>query len=220
MHTERISSDALMEFDMHPVETHMRKTDLTVVYINDPVMVEDSINTMERLLAEDDKYKVVGFDLAFTGGRVGHDHKVVVAQFSVRHHVFLHHYCLATMPCECFTRFVHNPEYRFATVDTTNDPKVVKTSGLACQKLVDIHDRYKIWGNNKDMESHVDLAEGIIDPYYRSMKAECGKKKHAWHRTWVKRLDEHHIQTATKEACTCYEMFKQLVDMRNYLLPE
>ena len=62
-----------MEYGEHHVETHMRKTNLMVVYTNDPGMVEDSIGTMERLLDADDKYKVVGFDLAYTGGRAGHD---------------------------------------------------------------------------------------------------------------------------------------------------
>ncbi|KAE8808327.1 hypothetical protein D1007_15228 [Hordeum vulgare] len=77
-HTCRISNDAIMEFGVHFVDNHIRKMDLTVVYTNNPVMLEDSINTMERLLAEEDKYKVVGFDLAYTSGRVGHDHKVTV----------------------------------------------------------------------------------------------------------------------------------------------
>ncbi|KAE8813429.1 hypothetical protein D1007_09433 [Hordeum vulgare] len=95
--------------------------DLTVEYTNDPVMVEDSINTMGWLLAGDDKYKVVGFYLAYTSGRAGHDEKVVVAQLCVHHHVLLYHYCLATVPCEHFTRFVNSPDYRCATVDTTND---------------------------------------------------------------------------------------------------
>ncbi|KAE8786553.1 hypothetical protein D1007_39613 [Hordeum vulgare] len=67
------------------------------------------------------------------------------------------------------------------TVDTTSGPKVLKTSGSACQKLVDIYDHYKIQGSKKDMDSHVDLAEAIIDPYYRGMKVECGKNKPAWH---------------------------------------
>ncbi|KAE8811442.1 hypothetical protein D1007_11827 [Hordeum vulgare] len=128
MHIERISSSAAMEIGVHLMETHMRKMDLTVVYTDIPVMVEDSINTMERLLAEDDKYKLVGFDHAYTGvvpGMIG--------------------------------RFVNNPDYKFATVDNTNDQKVLKTSGLACQKLVDIHGHYKIWGSKKDLDSHVDL---------------------------------------------------------------
>ncbi|KAE8768924.1 hypothetical protein D1007_59541 [Hordeum vulgare] len=129
-----------MEFGVHLVEIHMRKMDLTVVYTNDPVMVENSINTMERLLAEDDKYKVVGFDLTYTGGRAGHDQKIVVAQLYMHHH--------------------------FATLDTTNDRKVLKASGLACHKLVGIRDHYKIWGGKKDMDSYVDLAKAIIDPYY------------------------------------------------------
>ncbi|KAE8783764.1 putative methyltransferase PMT27 [Hordeum vulgare] len=69
-----------MEFHVHPMETQMRKTDLTMVYTNDPVVVEDSINTMEWFLAKDDKYKVVSFDLAYTVGHFGHDHKIVVTQ--------------------------------------------------------------------------------------------------------------------------------------------
>ncbi|KAE8794198.1 hypothetical protein D1007_31072 [Hordeum vulgare] len=42
--------------------------DLSVVYTNDPVVVENS-NTIEKLLVEDDKYKVVGFDLEYAGSR-------------------------------------------------------------------------------------------------------------------------------------------------------
>ncbi|KAE8812278.1 hypothetical protein D1007_10627 [Hordeum vulgare] len=164
------------------MKTHMRKTDLMVVYTKDPVIVEDSINTMERLFAEDDKYKVVGFNLAYTGGRVGHDQKVVVTQLCVCHHVPLYHYRLATVPCECCTTFVNSTDYRSAMVDSTNDPKLLKTSGLAYQKLVDIRGHYKIWGSKKDMDSHVDLAEAIINPYYGGMKAECNKNKPAWHR--------------------------------------
>ena len=61
------------------VDTHIRKTDLLVVYTNDPVVVVNSINTLEQLLVEEDKYKVVGFDLEYTGGRARHDQKVVVA---------------------------------------------------------------------------------------------------------------------------------------------
>ncbi|KAE8777008.1 hypothetical protein D1007_50257 [Hordeum vulgare] len=220
MHTERIYIGAAMEFNVHIVETHMRKMDLTMVYTNDPVMVEDSINTMERFLGEDDKYKVVGFDRTYTGGRAGHDQNVVVAQLCMHHHVLLYHYCLDRVPCECFTRFVNNPDYRFAAVNTMNDRKVLKTSGLDCQKLVGIRDHYNIWGGKKDMDSHVDLAEAIINPYYGGVKAECDKNKHVYHSAWVKILDEHHLQTAAKEAYTCYEMFTQIVDMRGYLLPE
>ncbi|KAE8821222.1 hypothetical protein D1007_00606 [Hordeum vulgare] len=158
-------------------------------------MVKDSINTMERLLADDDKYKVVGFDLVYTGGRANHDQKR-------------------------FTRFVNTPDYKFTTVDTTNDPKVLKTSSLASKKLVDIRGHYKMWSNKKDMDSHVDLTEAIIDPCYGGMKAECEKNKLAWHTAWVKRLDEHHIQTTIKEAYACYEMSTRIVHTRNCLLLE
>ncbi|KAE8808068.1 hypothetical protein D1007_15496 [Hordeum vulgare] len=99
-----------MEFGVHLVETRMRRIDLMVLYTNDPVMVEDSIDTMEWFLAEDDKYKVVGFDLACTDDRVGHDQKVVVAQLCMHHHVLLYYYCMATVPCKRFTRFVNIPD--------------------------------------------------------------------------------------------------------------
>ncbi|KAE8778407.1 hypothetical protein D1007_48712 [Hordeum vulgare] len=95
------------------------------------------------------------------------------------HHVLLYHYYLATIPCERFMRFVNNPDYRFAMVDTTNDSKVLKTLGFACQKLVDIRGQYKIWDSKKDMDSHVHFDEAIINAYYIGMKAECDMTKPA-----------------------------------------
>ncbi|KAE8814681.1 hypothetical protein D1007_08213 [Hordeum vulgare] len=147
-----------MEFDVHHVDTHLRNTDLTVVYSDEPVVVEHSINTMEWLLAADDKYKVVGFDLGNTTCRAEHDQKVALTQLWMNHHVLHYHYFLATKPCEIFTRFVNNPDYMVATVDATNDRKVLKTSGLDYEKLIDIHDHYKFWDIKKDKDSHVDLA--------------------------------------------------------------
>ena len=44
------------------VDTHRRFTELSVVYTNNQIWVENSIHTMELLLATE-KYKVVGFDL-------------------------------------------------------------------------------------------------------------------------------------------------------------
>ena len=145
------------------VDTHVRFKNLT----DDPIWVENSIHTMEQLLVYD-KYKVVGFDLEYTGGRVGHDQKVAVAQLCVGHYVLIYHYCLATRPSDRFARFVNNPDYIFGTVDTTNDEKVLKTTGLACRNLVDIQCLYKILGGEeKHKDSLVDLAMAIIDPYYR-----------------------------------------------------
>jgi len=71
---------------------------LSVVYTNDPVSVESSIQTMEQFLAEE-KYQVVGFALEYSMGRAGHDQKVVVAQLCVRHDVLVYYYHLATRPC-------------------------------------------------------------------------------------------------------------------------
>jgi hypothetical protein len=135
--------------------------------------------------------------------------------------VLVYHYCLATRPCERFTRFVNNPDYRFAMVDTTNDLKVLKTSGLSCQKLVNIQGQYRVWGGEKkkQKDSLVDLAAAIIDPYYKDMKAECHKDKSAWHKAWVNELDEEHIKYVAKDAYTSYEMYRRIIDMRKCLLP-
>ena len=80
---------------------------------------------MEQFLVED-KYQVVGFDLEYTMGHVGHDQKVVVTQLCVRHDVLVYHYHLTTMPCELFSKFINSSDYNFAAVDTTNDLKALK----------------------------------------------------------------------------------------------
>ena len=48
-----MSSDAPIEFSEHKVETHARETNLSVVYTNDPTVVDDYINTIEQLLVGD-----------------------------------------------------------------------------------------------------------------------------------------------------------------------
>ena len=208
-----------MEYDVHRVDTHVRENELTVVYTIDPAVVEDSINTMEQLLAKGDKYKVVGFDLQYTTSHPGVDQAVAVAQLCMGHHVLVYHYCLATRPCERFARFVNSPHYMFATVDITNDVKVLKNSGIACQNLVDIQGQYKIWGSKKhEKDSLVHLAEAIIDPYYRDMKDSYNKDKRAWHSAWMEKLNEAHVMYAAKEAYTNYEMYMRIVDMRKCLL--
>ena len=87
------------------------------------------------MLAQDDKYKVVGIDLQYTDGCAGYDRKLVVAQLCVLHHVLVYHYSLSTRTCERFTRFVNSPDYKFAMVETINDVKTLKVTGLARKKL-------------------------------------------------------------------------------------
>ena len=177
---------------LHIVGTHVRGKDFYLVYTNEPVSMAKSIHTMEQLLAED-KYQVVGFDLEYTIGRAGHNQKVAVAQLCVRHDILVYHYHLATRPCERFSRFINSSDYSFATVDTTNDLKALKFSGLKCPNLVNIQHHYKVWGSDKNkLNSLVDLASAIIDPYYMKMKDESKKEKIAWHGAWEQRLDEEH----------------------------
>jgi hypothetical protein len=85
-------------------------------------VVDDYINTIEQLLARE-KYNVVGIDLQYTDGHANIDQKVVVAQLCVRHHVLIYHYCMATEPCDRFTRFVNSTDYKFAMMETTDDVK-------------------------------------------------------------------------------------------------
>ncbi|KAE8798648.1 hypothetical protein D1007_26136 [Hordeum vulgare] len=71
----------------------------------------------------------------------------------------------------------------------------------------------------------VDLAMAIVDPYYRGMKdvykkkKKKKKKKVAWHRAWVRRLDEYHVKYAAKEAYISYEMCTWIINMRKCLHP-
>ena len=175
---------------------------------------------MEQMLAED-KYQVVGFDLKFTSGRAGQDQKVVVTQLCVRHDVLIYHYHLATRPCERFSRFINSSDYNFAAMDTTNDLKALKVSGLKCWNLVNIQDHYKVSSSDKNkLNSLVDLTSAIIDPYYMKMKDESKKDKKAWHSVWHERLDEQHVKYAAKDAYTSYEMYRRIIDMRKCLLPQ
>ena len=132
---------------------------------------------MEQFLAND-KYQVVGFDLEYTMGRAGHDQKVVIAQLCVRNDVLVYHYHLATTACEHFSWFISSSDYSFAAVDTTNDLKALKVSCLKCTNLVNIQSHYKVWGSDKNkLNSLVDLASAIIDPYYMKMKNESNKDR-------------------------------------------
>ena len=150
-----------------------------MVYTNNPVSMESSIQTMEQFLAED-KYQVVGFDLEYTIGHAGHDQKVAVAQLCMRHDVLVYHYHLGTRPCKHFSRFINSSDYSFAAADTSNDLKALKVSGLKCPNLLNIQQHYKVWGSgNNKLNSLVDLALAIIDPYYMKMKDESKKDKKA-----------------------------------------
>ena len=175
---------------------------------------------MKQFLAED-TYRVVSFVLEYTMVRARHDQKVVVAQSCVRHDVLVYHYHMDTTPCKCFSRFINSSDYSFATVDTTNDLKPLKVSGLKCLNLVNIQCHYKVWGSDKNkLNSLVDLASAIIDPYYAKMEEKSNKDKNAWHSVWHERLDEQNVKYAAMDAYTSYEMCRWIIDMRNYLLPD
>ena len=90
--------------------------------------------------------------------------------------VLIYHYCTATEPCDRFNRFSNNSDYKFATVETTNDVKALHVTGLACKNLVEIRDHYRVWGSTKQ-DSLVELASAIIDPYYEKMKQDAQRTR-------------------------------------------
>ncbi|XP_073362282.1 uncharacterized protein [Aegilops tauschii subsp. strangulata] len=182
------------------MDTHMMLTDLSVVYTNEPTWVESSINTMEQLLAKD-KYKVVVFDLEYTGGCAGYYQKIIVTQSCVCHHALIYHYCLATRPYERFAGFVNSHDYSFA------------------MNLVHIQGQYRVWGSKKEKYSLVDLVIAITDPYYRNMKDDSNKNKPTSHRACVHRLYDDHVKYAAKDAYTSYEMYRRIIDMWKCLRP-
>ena len=69
------------------------------------------------------------------------------------------------------------------------------------------------------LNSLVDLASAIIDPYYMKMKDERKKDKDTWHNVWHQGLDEEHVKYTTTDTYTSYEMCRRIVDMRKCLLP-
>ena len=83
---------------------------------------------------------VVDIDLQYTTGHPNIDQKVAVAHLCVSHHVLIYQYCMATEPCDRFTRFVNNTEYKFSMVETTDDVKALRVTGLACENLVEIRE--------------------------------------------------------------------------------
>jgi hypothetical protein len=101
-------------------------------------------------------------------------------------------------------------------VETADDVKAPEVSGLACQKLVEIHGHYRVWGSTKK-DSLVELTSAIIDPYYEKMKEDAKKNPASWHGAWMRRLDEAHLKFAAKNLY--YEMHRRIVDMRECLLP-
>ena len=79
---------------------------------------------------------------------------------------------MAKEPCDRFNRFVKNTYYKFTTVETTDDVKALRVTGLACKNLVKIYEHCRVWGSTKK-ESLVELASAIIDPYYEKMKQDA-----------------------------------------------
>ena len=71
------------------------------------------------------------------------------------------------------------------------------------------------------LNSLVDLASAIIDPYYEKMKQDAQRTSPvSWHGAWMRQLDEPHLRFAAKSVYTCYEMHRWIVDMRKCLLPQ
>ena len=105
-------------------------------------------------------------------------------------------------------------------MDTTDDVKALRVTGLACKKLVEIRGHYQVWGSTKN-DSLVELASAIIDPYYVKMKKDAQRTSPvSWHRAWMWQLGEPCLRFAAKSVYTCYEMHRRIVDMRKCLVTD
>ncbi|XBH63303.1 hypothetical protein VPH35_117319 [Triticum aestivum] len=117
-------------------------------------------------------------------------------------------------------QFVNSTDYKFATVETSNDVKALMVTGLLRKNLVEIHDHYRVRGRTKK-DSLVELASAIIDPYYEKMKQDANRTSLvSWHGAWMRQLDEPHLRFAAKSVYTCYEMHRRIIDMRKCLIPK
>jgi hypothetical protein len=103
-------------------------------------------------------------------------------------------------------------------VDSANNVKVLHTSGISFQNLVDIQKQYKIIDNEKKLESLADLVTAIIEPFYAGMNDDI-KNMHVWHLVRDDRLDTYHLTYAPNDAYTSYDMYRRIVDMGVCLLP-
>ena len=213
----RAAADDEQQFTMHAVvDTNRRFMELSMVYTNNPVWVENSSTSWSCCLPRRST-RWSGLTSSTPALVLG----LIPRSLLPRCHVLIYHYCLATRPCERFARSLNSPDYMFAMVDITNDVKALKSSGIACQNLVDIQGQYKICGSKEhEKDSLVHLAVAIIAPYYRDMEDSCNKDKRAWHSAWMEKLDKAHVVYAAKEAYTSYDMYKRVVDMRKCLLPQ
>jgi hypothetical protein len=91
---------------------------------------------------------------------------------------------------------------------------------LAGTNLFEIREHYRVWGSTKK-DSLVELTSAIIDPYYEKMKQDANRTcPVSWHGAWMRQLDEPHPRFAAKSVYTCYEMHRQIVDMRKCLITE
>ena len=69
--------------------------------------------------------------------------------------------------------------------------------------------------------SLVELASSIVDPYYENMKQDANRTRPvSWHGAWMRQLDEPHLRFAAKSVYTCYEMHRQIIDMRKCLVTQ
>ena len=200
---------------------------LNVVYTNQTSNVEEIINLFNEILSKQaeimkinkQQKPVVGFDLEYTMPRMrGKIQTVTIAQLCVENHVLVYHYhWAAPSPSARFANFINSDAYEFSTVDANSDRRVLRDTGLMCQNLVDIQEKYKIKNNNKSDDSLADLAAAIIDPSFISVKGKANQTRLANKWTYFP-LDDDQVTYAAKDAYVGYEVYRRIILMRECLL--
>ena len=217
---------ALPDRNIEVIAAEPAPVKLVVVYTNQTSKVKEMINLFNKILSKQAEIMktnkqqklVVGFDLEYTMPRKGEIQTVAVAQLCVKNHVLVYHYhWAAPSPSKRFANFINNDAYDFAAVDTNNDARVLRDTGLMCQNLVDIQEKYKIKNNNKSNDSLADLAAAIIDPSFISVKGKANQTRLA--NKWTDfPLDDDQVAYAAKDAYVGYEVYRRIVLMRECLL--
>ncbi|KQK14634.1 uncharacterized protein LOC104582011 [Brachypodium distachyon] len=191
---------------------------LTVRYTSKATIVEDCIDRFYELL-DKEQHRIVGLDVKFTRAKRGKqknlpDHmrqKAAVIQLCVGTYCLVYQMCHADRLSPKFCDFLLDESIEFVGVGITQDTEILARCQLQVAKHVDIQKIYKVPNNGKEIDSLCDLAEHLIDPWYKDTKHGVD---HRFHNHWEKPLSEDHVRHASLDAYASYEIYRQLRNRR------
>ena len=193
------------------VRTH--GTVLEVVYTNEEHTVERILKKYEEWLAEE-KHQFIGLDIEYTRDR----RCMAVLQLAMRQHVLVFHWCKSKKNCLELGKFFERKNITFASVDITNDSKVLSSAGfhIPPEYYVDIQLVYKIKGGD-ERDGMGDLAADLIDKSYANMKKEFPSNQHNFWE-WMP-LHKVNLDYAAIDRYVTYELYRTILTLKDRLRP-